>query len=535
METSGNIKQVFSDYLHDNKAFWDRFSSAQSELSSDYIAVDAMVDFPSYILGNLIIAKYLQSFTGCRILAIIRNPEQLARWKDLFISFSVDEAFFAMDEKPFPYNFNIADIIKEKEGPGLRERLLRSEINGMPVGDLIYDAYLRDTGEPTVFQMNSTLEAYIRTSISFYDRYNLLFKNKKIKHCILGHTVYLLYGVLARVAVQHGAIVYGRKTASTPLTIMRYENIGDFPMGELDIGVTQFEKIYTTRKEQAIDFADNFLSKRFAGEAAGPWGAFIAYSKDRCSYNRIEFKNKCQINNDKPIVFLMSHAFSDSPHCYSVMLYHDYFDWLQSTLDIASTIKDVNWIVKPHPEDKLYLSTINHAAKLGIEYSAKYENIFLCPDDLNSASIYGIADSLVTVRGTCALEFSALGTPCIVTGMGYFSKLGFLHESIHREQYIQTLANIPKMGNLDQLKMDQAKTAIFFYQYVLMVDCIFVPGIHPGWWVPFNAVQFWDTARQSLSTFNVLDDPLYKNFKIQFEHSKKQMLRFDEFSELINS
>lgn len=533
METTSSFNQVYSDYLHTNKAFWHRFSPKPSELNAEYIAVDAMVDFPSYILGNLIIAKYLQSFTGCRILAVVRNPEQLARWKELLISFSVEEAFFAMDSQPFSYSIRIEDIIREKEGSGLRECLLNCQIHGMPVGDLIYDAYLRDTGEPTVFGMNSTLEAYIRQAIQFYDRYNLLFIKKKIRHCVLGHTVYLLYGMLARVAVMNGTVVYGRKPGSSPLTIKQYQKIGDFPMSEMKPDSDSFEKILIKRKEQGIDYANEFLSKRFSGEAAGPFGTFAAYSKDRIAVSRETFLSTCRINNNNPIVFLMCHAFTDSPHSYPTMLHHDFYDWLTDTLNIVVDLKDINWVVKIHPEDKHYISKIDYGSKLGIEYSLKYKHIFLCPDNLNSSSLTDIADMFLTVRGTCAVEFAAMGIPSIVTAQGRFSQLGFLQECFSREQYIQSLARIMKNNILDQSQRDRAKNAIYFYHYVLLVNCVFIPGIIANWWTPFNAVEFWNTAHQSLTTFNTIDDPLYKNFRVQVEHNLKQLLRYDEFPELV--
>ena len=56
----------------------------------------------------------------------------------------------------------------------------------------------------------------------------------------------------------------------------------------------------------------------------------------------------------KEVVFIFPHAFSDANHVSGRMPFVDYYSWFVETIKFIKNIKEVNWIVKPHPSSKVF-------------------------------------------------------------------------------------------------------------------------------------------------------------------------------------
>jgi hypothetical protein len=71
---------------------------------------------------------------------------------------------------------------------------------------------------------------------------------------------------------------------------------------------------------------------------------------DKHQYSLIELKRKLGITNDNPIVFIFAHIFSDTPRgANDKILFIDFYKWLYETIKYVKDLKDINWVVKPHP------------------------------------------------------------------------------------------------------------------------------------------------------------------------------------------
>ena len=523
-DVNDRVNKLYAEFIEENKKFWADFSPSPSELDDKVILVDCLVDFPPYILGNLIIAKYLQKRNNAIIIGVVRDQSQLERNYHLLSSFAVEKVIYACERNSQQYNLDIEHILLEKNVKKLREKVLNFSIDGLKVGDLVYDAYLRDTGEPTIHSVNDVLVNYFYEAKRYYDIYDIFCKHNNVVSTVQGHTVYLMYGMMARVAVKNGATVFGRKPGSSPMAMRRYSTFEDLDRYEIGFRKEDFDRVYQNDKENAIAFATDYLEKRFNGYGRYKAPAYDPDEKKKYGYEQLV--KRINLNPNKKTVVVMCHVFSDAPHCDAWMLHHDYFEWLQDTLEIISTIDNVNWIVKPHPDDKYYNGNVNYAVVETEKYTKKYNHIFLMPDDFNTAGMCDIADALVSIRGTAALEFSAMGLPCVVTGTLFYTGLGFTIEPKNREEYIQVLKNIHNSKLLQQHERDKALVCWYFYHKLVRVNCLFIPNVISNWYTKFNAENFWAESLISIRNQVVADDPLFKNLSTQLDKDLPNLMNF---------
>lgn len=526
--------RAINEFSKANKEYWDSFAPPPDSLSEEVILVDCLVSFPPYVLGTLIISKYLQKLTNARIVALVRDEKQLNWCKWLLNSFSVKKTYLVNKDLKLNYNLDVSNLKNETDPRRLRKRILDININGLPVGDLIYDAYLRDTGEPTIFRFNDTLHTYINYAIYYNRLYNNLITANNVRAVIMGHTIYLMYGMLAHMAVSKGIPVFGRKPGTSPLAITRYTTLADLRRYEVGFRKEDFEYFHDVRGRETELFANDYLSRRFKGIVSTEVESYSpeCFSREKQTYSREELVKKLQLDPQKPIVFIMCHTFSDACHVDDRNIYNDYYEWLEETLNAASRIPQVNWIVKPHPDDKFYNSREDHATVLAKNY-LHHSFIALSPSDLNTNSIPAMAHAIVTVRGTAGLEFSALGIPCIVAGGFFYTSLGFTHEPADHAEYISMLENIHSMTRLTDEQIRRAKTCCYTYLYLPMIECILQPQVPPHiFGGNLDVAQFWIDALEAVTSHTIDEDPLYQNFNKFIQFDLPHLMKLESYQEL---
>ncbi|NBH85001.1 hypothetical protein D7X88_17215 [bacterium C-53] len=177
---------------------------------------------------------------------------------------------------------------------------------------------------------------------------------------------------------------------------------------------------------------------------------------------KIECDNAAEemrLDRKKKNVFIMAHCLSDAPHTSERLLFKDYYEALKETLCIASKIKNVNWILKIHPDFERYHG--DNGVRLLREYGG--DNIALFDNRWSNEVAYRLADVMITVRGTIGVEASAYGIPVVLTGESWYSKFGFTINAFSREKYTKVLNNLHRIRRLSDEKRDLAQRVLCAY------------------------------------------------------------------------
>lgn len=332
-------------------------------------------------------------------------------------------------------------------------------------GDLLYDELtkidrynlhtVRDITKKDLFLLKEIFRTFAVSKI--------LCKKYNIKYYVTTHTQYISYGLLPRYLKLQGIPVI----ETTDIMLFLYLNSNERNLLKLhdyyNKAIRQnFLDVYND--DVLIEQAKNELFSRFKG-AFEQIDVKLAFH-DKKIYSSDELRAELGIVNDYPIVFVLAHIFKDAPCGLSnFQIYPDYFQWLEATIKICSGLTAVNWVIKEHPSVDAYQER-GEVAKLLKKYKTEQNTLFLCPDDLSTASI-ALAKAVVTAQGTAGMEFSCLGIPVVIASAPFYSGFGFTVEPKTESEYEQVLSNIAQIQPLTE---DQQRSALAVYKSYNMLQ-----------------------------------------------------------------
>jgi hypothetical protein len=336
------------------------------------------------------------------------------------------------------------------------EDIISLKFENIIVGDLIYDDILKKFNLKTILEIDSNVFHSIIRAYKLFLDYNYFFKKNHFKYYVTTHTAYSEYGILCRVALKYNIIVIETTDIQTSI----FKNITDNNLPTYHQGIINLIQDYksnNTITDSDMQDAKINLIKRMDAHVQQ---IDVQKAYRGKLYSRNDLLNILNLDDSKKNVFIFAHIFTDSPHTSSGMLFSDYYIWLKETLIIISNIKDVNWIIKPHPATSLYNEEgiIENLIDL---YSSS--NICICPNDFNTKSIIDCADVIVTVHGTAGLEFACLGIPVILTGKPFYSSFGFTIEPTTILEYKFILMNVSQQKKLTNFQISKALEILYIW------------------------------------------------------------------------
>ena len=198
-------------------------------------------------------------------------------------------------------------------------------------------------------------------------------------------------------------------------------------------------KIIDKLKKSEINNLINIGKTYMKGLETGKEGQFSVvkvYGKGKEKYsNKNEFIKACSGNIKYKSVLILCSCFPDFPNSYGLSWYTDYLDWLTVTLDKISKIKNINWIIKPHPAEHMYGEKVTVKKVLN-------KNILLFPDKGNGLDVQKYADVVLTPCGTAGLEYTARKKSVIIARPTPYSSWGIGKTCYSKKEYIECLKNI---------------------------------------------------------------------------------------------
>lgn len=207
-------------------------------------------------------------------------------------------------------------------------------------------------------------------------------------------------------------------------------------------------------KKEYTEAADKLLSDRFHaknGDVRDSKAAFIGKKES----TRAELEQKMGLHKDRKNVVICCHTLSESAHRCSEQAFEDTYTWVEETMKFVRDKENANWIIKVHPIAAMKYGEGGIVEGLYEKY--KSENLFLFPDEYNSALVGQLADVVVTIYGTVGCEYSCLGIPVVLAGKAVYSGFGYTIDAFTKEKYEQTLANIQNVEPLTEEQKEMAK------------------------------------------------------------------------------
>ena len=338
---------------------------------------------------------------------------------------------------------SILDRIESKED------LLEVQFEGIKVGDLIYDSYLRENACATVGLKDPRLLALVKMALVIFRSCKKYIASHDVKKIVLSHVIYIQYGILARLASRQGIDVY-----LFPIRLqIVHKPAPPHYLQTTDHLEYRSEFLSLGNKENRLAQARAILSQRLSGvvDAGTYYMVASAYSATTNSVRKV-FRE-----SGRSRLVVMLHCFFDAPHIYRDMLFPDFHEWVDFTLSVAEQT-DFDVYVKPHPNGLPGNDAI-------VEYfKNKYPKaIFIDKSIPNNQLIAEGIDAAITVNGTLGHEFPYLGVPVITAGDNPHSAYGFCNQARSKAEYESLIRNADKLPR----NISRAEIEEFFYMHYL--------------------------------------------------------------------
>ena len=337
---------------------------------------------------------------------------------------------------------------------GSGEALKKLEICGIKAGKSLYEDILRTSNLSTIKSARNKI-CFKKMVHIFWMLYALNGYTKKNKPliCVADDIAYH-EGLILKLMHSKGAKIYqSNYQQEREVLIDNNQNIETIA----SFSHKCYTEMVKSLDNDCIKWSEEYLSERFKGKngRAIDRGAFAnkkVLSKD-------DAIKEYSLDPNKKTVVIMAHTFSDAVYNYGELYFRDYYDWLEQTLKIASTVNNVNWVLKPHPTRVSYNESVDSIEKMFDKY--KTDNMHFLSDDVSAESIINFADAQITIGGNSGGEFSCFGIPTVIVGKPYYHGFGYTIEPATFEDYKDCLSHLDAVKPLTDEQIVTAKKLFY--------------------------------------------------------------------------
>lgn len=269
-------------------------------------------------------------------------------------------------------------------------------LDGVWVGDLLYDSYLKKFKVPTIDTSSKTFLTFFLEFVETFIFWSDYFDDHDVRAINVSHCVYVL-ALPLRIAIQRG--IDGFQANATHVYRLSMSNL--FAYNDFKSFPERFDELPDDVRNAGLSLAKDRIQRRFRGEV----GVDMSYSK-KSAYGDSRPENLLVKSNKKKIL-IATHCFFDSPHSYGKNLFPDFYEWLHF-LGMLSDKTDYDWYIKTHPD------FLPRTKEVVMEFVQMFPKFHLLPSSASHLQIVdeGI-DVALTCYGTIGFEYAALGVPVI--------------------------------------------------------------------------------------------------------------------------
>lgn len=176
-------------------------------------------------------------------------------------------------------------------------------------------------------------------------------------------------------------------------------------------------------------------------------------------------RKKFGFNNDNKIACLFCHVSWDLSFDLSTMIFDNANQWLMDSMAAIFEIKDVNWLIRVHPGEKVSGSLYTNDDFIKTHFKEIPDNVRILWSDseINSLGLYKLLDVGITLFGTMGAELPILGKPVISGGEAHFSNKGFTIDAKSKEEYFNLLKNIGSIKPIPEEQVVLARRYAYSY------------------------------------------------------------------------
>lgn len=364
---------------------------------------------------------------------------------------------------------SLAEALAGELFSGLRTKwdVVNLAVEGLRVGDQIYDTYLRTFNEPTVLLTDPRLREVIRDALLIYFAVRAYVAGHRVEALLTDDFSYLFSGIITRVLFRARVPIFVVMIGQ-PFYLVQLdpEHSGPGPDGfghgyPVPV-VTRYYEYPATFARLPEDLKMPALAKarqRLQARLAGEEDALVRMAQSTYGAGGARLFPSL----GPPRVLVMLHDFIDSPHGYRSILFPDFHEWIHFLLGHAQETPFA-WYVKPHPASadpaRSKMTEANRKALDALRQ--RYPKIhFLPPGTSNRQIIEEGVSAMFTVYGTAGHEYAYAGIPVVNAGDNPHSAYPFNLHATSLDHYRECIREADRLT----VTIEPAAIEEYFYMH----------------------------------------------------------------------
>lgn len=402
------------------------------------VIVDALWDNPFHFLRLLLfkIAGYKQN--KINFLGLINTEikkETLLTFKSLKL-----KKIISFDEERNSRKFH--KIAKKIQ---LNLIFQKKFLKKFPINFIIDDMCKRE-GDPSLNNKSKVFIKYLAKTLAYLEHYEKIIKNYKITYAILSHQVAIRYSTLIWLLVKNKKPVYITHYYNGHITCRKIKSKNQInSIFDDRIYYNEYKKLNKKKITKFIKIGKKYLSEVNKNKV----GEFSRINVYKTNYykSKKDFLKFHNLDKRKKNIFIYTNCWTDYPNAYGSQWYKNYHNWFEMTLELIKNNKECNWVIKPHPAEKEYISryTAMNLFQNFQKQNDKLDNIVI-DYNLSGNDTINISDTIITTIGTSAIELAAKNKEVIYCGNSPYSDFKFGKHIKNFYQYKKIIKNLHKIN-----------------------------------------------------------------------------------------
>lgn len=448
---------VLEQFCKENAKHWETHGEGDGYIFIGLFMVEKWVP---WLMQKLIFAKGLEENT--RKQPIVTDWEYNESLAKLYDSFGI--RYIALKKEMFSNMTGCLYALAKATGfflfDGSGKGILKKKYRGGNIGQFMYDTIIRTNQDIYTIRngRNKVCFKKMWTTYWFMNSLNKLCGQYPPALYIFDDLIYD-EGMIVEYMRRQGAKVLNCTMDNRFLLPKGAEGTIHWPDLDKAIMEEQLNSLTSEERDTCILQATDTLEDRFHGKNGDVRDSKAAFTGKKDA-GREELSEVMGLHKDRKNVIFCAHTLSESTHRCSKQAYQDTYTWMEETMKYVRDKQEANWIIKVHPVAAVKYGEGNVLETLYEKY--KSDNLYLFPDEYNSALVGRLADVVVTIYGNAGNEYSCLGIPVILAGKAVYAGLGYTIDAFTRQEYERALDNVNSIAPLSEEQVETAKL-IFTY------------------------------------------------------------------------
>lgn len=420
------------------------------------------------------------------------------------------------------------------------EQLLDLHFKGIKIGDLVYDRYISRTGNGGIRKIDFSIITDFCKVLFFIHRLEKIFSRHRIKYVVIDmEERFGLAGAIFRYALYKKAEVFMVFSVQSKIGLTRYNSMEQAFLNprstKPSLELVNYFRKNEALKKYALEQYEKKIQEEISPQKFDSLFVHPSHDPARKSVDKKTLVEEYKLDPGLPIALISCHVFIDAPHGQGFFVFNDFLEWYQETLKFIKKVKNVNWLIKPHPGTNFY--DYHTLAKQTAEQEFKNiidsedNHIHILPDNIRTVSLLQIADLVVSCLGTISVEANALGIPTIMAGNGPNTGFGYSKQPYTREEYFEMLTHAAKMKKLSLEETEIARIVYFLFRDHLYHETYFVPLVKKK---ERGTEMFWNIVNYNLSQIMSIEETdLCRNVNTFVSKEHFQMIDYEMISKIV--